>query len=82
MRYSVLGDTYLVVTAFDEQKGQWASVRLIESPLVSWIWVGTLIIVLGAGVTLVAAAARRAPGQRRRGGGGLRGAVSHEQKDV
>ena len=53
MRYSVLGDTYMVVTAFDDQKGQWASVRLIESPLVSWIWVGTLIIVLGAGVTLV-----------------------------
>ncbi|GBF04612.1 cytochrome c assembly protein [Deinococcus aerius] len=52
VRYGVLGDTYLVVTAFDEQ-GRWASVRLIESPLVSWIWWGTLIVVLGAGLTLV-----------------------------
>ncbi|EYB69844.1 cytochrome c assembly protein [Deinococcus phoenicis] len=52
VRYGVLGDTYLVVTAFDPQ-GRWASVRLIESPLVSWIWWGTLIVVLGAGLTLV-----------------------------
>lgn len=52
VRYGLFGDTYLVVTAFDEAGGQWASVRLIESPLVSWIWVGTLIIVLGAGLTL------------------------------
>ena len=37
-----------------------ASKRL-ESPLVSWIWLGTLIIVLGAGLTLVSPrqAARR-----------------------
>ncbi len=68
VRYSVLGDTYLVVTAFDEQKGQWASVRLIESPLVSWIWVGTLIIVLGAGVTLVPP---RRPAVRRVSGGAV-----------
>ncbi|WP_281416494.1 cytochrome c-type biogenesis CcmF C-terminal domain-containing protein, partial [Deinococcus aestuarii] len=52
VRYSALGDTYLVVTAFDPE-GKWASVRLIESPLVSWIWWGTLIVVLGAGLTLV-----------------------------
>ncbi|GAA3997795.1 heme lyase CcmF/NrfE family subunit [Deinococcus rubellus] len=55
VRYSVLGDTYLVTTTIDP-KGQWASIRLIKSPLVSWIWVGTLIIVLGAGVTLLAPA--------------------------
>lgn len=52
VRYGLLGDTYLVVTAFDAQ-GKWASVRLIESPLVSWIWWGTLVVVLGAGLTLV-----------------------------
>ncbi|MEW6421767.1 MAG: heme lyase CcmF/NrfE family subunit [Deinococcota bacterium] len=52
VRYGPLGDTYLVVTAFDPQ-GRWASVRLIESPLVPWIWWGTLIVVLGAGLTLV-----------------------------
>nr|WP_221269521.1 heme lyase CcmF/NrfE family subunit [Deinococcus budaensis] len=52
VRYGLLGDTYLVATAFDPG-GKWVSVRLIESPLVSWIWWGTLIVVLGAGLTLV-----------------------------
>lgn len=52
VRYGVLGDTYLVMTSVDGQ-GRWASVRLIESPLVSWIWWGTLLICVGAGVTLV-----------------------------
>ncbi|MBI0445480.1 heme lyase CcmF/NrfE family subunit [Deinococcus sp. DB0503] len=65
VRYGPLGDTYLVVTAFDPQ-GNWASVRLIESPLVSWIWWGTLIVVLGAGLTLVPArrATARVPAVR------------------
>ncbi|WP_027482544.1 heme lyase CcmF/NrfE family subunit [Deinococcus pimensis] len=57
VRYRLLGDTYLVMTAFDAEGQQWASVRLIESPLVSWIWVGTLVVVLGAGLTLVNPAA-------------------------
>ena len=51
VRYGLLGDTYLVATAFDPQ-GQWVALRLIESPLVSWIWAGTLIVVLGAALTL------------------------------
>lgn len=55
VRYGLLGDTYLVVTSIDP-KGQWASIRLIESPLVSWIWWGTLIICIGAGLTLVSPA--------------------------
>ncbi|PNY80171.1 heme lyase CcmF/NrfE family subunit [Deinococcus koreensis] len=55
VRYGALGDTYLVMTAVGEG-GQWASVKLIESPLVSWIWWGTLIICLGAGLTLVSPA--------------------------
>ena len=57
VRYGVFGDTYLVATAFGDAgqgaAGQWVSVRLIQSPLVSWIWVGMLIVVLGAGFTLV-----------------------------
>ncbi|ADV66801.1 cytochrome c assembly protein [Deinococcus maricopensis DSM 21211] len=59
VRYAVLGDTYLVLTAADPQGG-WASVRLIESPLVSWIWVGTLVIVAGAVLTLTPARVQRA----------------------
>ena len=77
VRYGLLGDTYLLMTAADPA-GQWASVRLIESPLVSWIWWGTLIICLGAVATLLPprrrevgtqltrrAAATRQPGRRR-----------------
>ncbi|WP_221090590.1 heme lyase CcmF/NrfE family subunit [Deinococcus aquaedulcis] len=67
VRYRFTGDTYLVVTKTDP-KGQWASVRLIESPLVSWLWWGTVLICLGASLTLVnparpvrAAAPRLAP---------------------
>ena len=52
VHYGLLGDSYLVTTNLDPN-GQWASVRLISSPLVSWIWVGMLIIVLGASLTLV-----------------------------
>ena len=59
VRYGALGDTYLVMTDLDPQ-GRRVSVRLIESPLVGWIWVGTLIVVLGAGLTLLPPARARA----------------------
>ncbi len=62
VRYGLLGDTYLVATAFDTQ-GKWVALRLIESPLVSWIWAGTLIVVLGAALTL-ASPASAAPAVR------------------
>ncbi|WP_308425855.1 cytochrome c-type biogenesis CcmF C-terminal domain-containing protein, partial [Deinococcus ruber] len=52
VQYSVFGDRYLVATAIDPQE-QWISVRLIQSPLVSWIWVGMLIMAAGAGMTLL-----------------------------
>ena len=58
VRYGLTGDTYLVMTGVDPE-GQWASVRLIESPLVSWIWWGTLLVCVGAAFTLVTP--RRAP---------------------
>ncbi|WP_407540171.1 heme lyase CcmF/NrfE family subunit [Deinococcus radiomollis] len=51
VHYGLFGDTYLVTTNLDKG-GQWASVRLISSPLVSWIWIGMLIIVAGASLTL------------------------------
>ncbi|MBB6098186.1 cytochrome c-type biogenesis protein CcmF [Deinobacterium chartae] len=52
--YHPLGDTYATLLAFDPE-GQWATVRLIDSPLVPWIWGGTLIMVLGAALTFVPA---------------------------
>ena len=29
------------------------SIKLINSPLIGWIWVGGLILVIGAGLTLI-----------------------------
>lgn len=52
VQYHFFGDTYLVVTAFDEHR-QWASVRLVSSPLVGWIWWGSLVMIIGTGVTLL-----------------------------
>jgi cytochrome c-type biogenesis protein CcmF len=51
VHYGLFGDSYLVTTNLDP-KGQWASVRLISSPLVSWIWIGMLLTVAGASLTL------------------------------
>jgi cytochrome c-type biogenesis protein CcmF len=51
VHYGLFGDSYLVTTNLDPA-GQWASVRLISSPLVSWIWIGMLVIVAGASLTL------------------------------
>lgn len=69
VRYRVLGDTYLVMTSYDPERGSWAALRLIESPLVSWIWVGTVIVVLGAALTLVNPAPVRVSVRRARPAG-------------
>lgn len=58
VRYSFLGDTYLVVTAFDEGR-QWVSVRLVKSPLIAWLWWGTLVMMVGTGLSLTAPAPAR-----------------------
>lgn len=51
VRYHFFGDTYAILNETDT-KGQWVVVTLIDSPLVSWIWLGTLIMVLGSAVGL------------------------------
>ncbi|GGJ34243.1 heme lyase CcmF/NrfE family subunit [Deinococcus roseus] len=53
VKYHPLKDTYVTLLAY-EQKENWATVRVIETPLVSWIWVGTLIMVLGSFISLQA----------------------------
>jgi cytochrome c-type biogenesis protein CcmF len=47
VRSSVAGDIYINLMAFDE-KGANATVRVLIEPLVSWIWLGGGIVVLGA----------------------------------
>ena len=63
IRYTPLGDTYLSLVSFD-RADQSIVLNVISSPLVSWIWLGGLIVVLGAALSLtpavVAQSARQA----------------------
>ena len=47
VRSTIGGDLYLTLMAFDKD-GAHASIRAIVQPLVSWIWFGGGIVVLGA----------------------------------
>ena len=44
------GDLYIVIGNADEDAGQ--TVRLYFMPLVNWIWLGTLVMVLGGFISL------------------------------
>ncbi|MCL6526325.1 MAG: cytochrome c biogenesis protein CcsA [Thermaceae bacterium] len=48
VRYTLYQDYYLVLQAFDQQKAQWATLRLIVTPMVFWLWVGGVLMVLGS----------------------------------
>ncbi len=63
--YTLGKDYYLTLQAFDEQNGEWATIRLIVTPMVLWLWVAGGLIVLGTLYTLwPAAATRSAPAGR------------------
>lgn len=54
------GDLYINLQAF-AQDGSNATLRVIQEPLVPWIWAGGMIVVLGALVSLGGARRERAP---------------------
>jgi cytochrome c-type biogenesis protein CcmF len=54
IQYKIGGDFYMVLVNGDP-KDQSVSLKFISSPLVSWIWVGGLILVIGAALTLIPA---------------------------
>lgn len=58
VRYSLYNDYYFVLMQFDQEKGQWATIKLIVTPMVLWLWVAGLIIVLGTLYILWPAGAR------------------------
>lgn len=47
VKYSLYNDYYFVLMQFDREKGQWATIKLIVTPMVFWLWVAGSIIVLG-----------------------------------
>jgi len=60
VRSSVRGDLYVNLMAF-ETSGANATVKVIVEPLVPWIWLGGLIIVIGAVIGLFQGQGRLAP---------------------
>jgi cytochrome c-type biogenesis protein CcmF len=47
VKYSVYNDYYFVLMQFDQQRGQWITLKVIVTPMVLWLWISGLIIVLG-----------------------------------
>ncbi|MHB1169229.1 MAG: cytochrome c-type biogenesis CcmF C-terminal domain-containing protein, partial [Longimicrobiales bacterium] len=64
-------DLYLTLLAFDEQDGSTATLSVIVEPLVGWIWVGGIMVTLGAlfGIWPRKRAAPSAPGTKTRAAG-------------
>jgi cytochrome c-type biogenesis protein CcmF len=59
VRYGFLRDFYVILGSFDRQ-GEWAQIKAQVHPLVTWIWLGGLVVVLGGGLALWPAG-RRVP---------------------
>ncbi len=45
---SVRDDVYTILAAYDSRAKAWATIRVLVIPLVSWLWVGGLIVGIGA----------------------------------
>lgn len=60
VKYHLMGDTYVTLLTARPQEG-WATVAVISSPLVGWIWWGTLLLMLGTGLSLAAPVRELAP---------------------
>ena len=65
IRTTVLADLYAVIGEDDPQAGR--TVRLYHNPLVPWIWIGAIVMALGALISLSDRRLRLAvPARRRR----------------
>ncbi|MER3443452.1 MAG: cytochrome C biogenesis protein CcmF [Meiothermus sp.] len=47
LKYTLYNDYYLILQAFDTERGQWATLRLVVTPLVLWLWVAGAVMALG-----------------------------------
>jgi cytochrome c-type biogenesis protein CcmF len=48
VRSTLKEDLYLTLMAFDREEGRHATVRAIVNPAVPWLWIGGMIVALGA----------------------------------
>jgi len=47
VHYGLYNDDYLILQAFDTEQGKWATIRLVRTPLVLWLWIAGGIILFG-----------------------------------
>ncbi len=47
VRYGIYHDDYLILQAFDTEEGRWATLRMVRTPMVLWLWVAGGIILFG-----------------------------------
>jgi len=52
VKSSLTKDLYLSVMAFDRQEGRHATIRAIVNPMVPWLWIGGMIVALGAALSM------------------------------
>lgn len=60
VKYHLMGDTYVTLLTAKRDQG-WATVAVISSPLVGWIWWGTAVLLLGTALSLAAPVREVAP---------------------
>jgi cytochrome c-type biogenesis protein CcmF len=48
VRSTLKEDLYLTLMAFDQADGRHATIRVIVNPAVPWLWIGGMIVALGA----------------------------------
>ena len=61
VRSRPVNDLYVNLLAFDRQAGAHATLSIIVEPMVMWIWIGGMIVALGAFVSAWPRRKRRAP---------------------
>ena len=52
-------DVYTILVAYDTRANTWATIRVLVIPLVSWLWIGGLIVGLGAVIAALPQPKRR-----------------------
>ncbi len=57
-------DIYTILAAYDAKSFSWATIRVLVIPLVSWLWLGGLVVGLGAVIAALPQSTRRSPAPR------------------
>jgi len=56
---SAADDVYTILVAYDTRASAWATIRVLVIPLVSWLWIGGLIVGVGALIAAMPQPVRR-----------------------